>query len=124
MYLKTRSTLLWGEHSTAFGYLAPPYSIVIISSLWAAFSSAFTKTLIGFSLVFFSMSVNASSTIPYAVFAFPVMWYEVLKCFLLLCPGTITLLISLSTMNVLLLWNLLPAYLAPVFGTILVCKET
>ncbi len=39
-----------------------------------------------------------------------------MKCFFPLCPVTITLFISLSTIDILLLWNLLPAYLAPVFG--------
>src|SRR3989344_1035105 len=123
MYFIAWSTLLCGATSTALGYLAPPYSIVIISSLGAAFSIAFAKTSIGFLLSFFSILLNVSSTRSYAESAFPVFLPEEMTCFLALWPATISLFISLSTMNVFDLWNLLPAYLAPVLGTILGFSE-
>ena len=52
MNLRTLSIRRWGAHSTGFGYRAPPYSIVMISSRGAAFSTAFTNTSIGFLLSF------------------------------------------------------------------------
>ncbi len=61
--LSVRSILLCGAHSTAFGYLAPPYSIVTISSLGAPFSIAFTSTSTGFFFVFCSIISSAFRTV-------------------------------------------------------------
>src|SRR3989338_2343917 len=103
MNLNARSILLWGEHSTACGYLAPPYSIVVISSLGAAFSTAATKTSIGFLFVLFSMIPKAFSTILYTCMLLPLQCPELILCVLPLWPGIIILFINLSTIEYLFL---------------------
>src|SRR3990167_2155484 len=117
MYLRTRSTLLWGAQSTAWGYLAPPYSIVVISSLGAEFSIALTKTSTGFFFVFSSINPKVSKTRLYTVWLFPVHFPDVNLCFFPLCPGTISLFINLSTIEYLFFQNLTTVFLPPVLGT-------
>ena len=91
------SILHWGAASTACGYFAPPYSMVVISSRGDAFSIALTNTSTGFFLVFCSMSVNAFMTMVTAVSPFPPHRPELMKCFFALCPGTWSLFINRST---------------------------
>ena len=111
------SILRCGAESTACGYFAPPYSIVVISSRGAAFSIALTNISTGFFLVLVSIISNAFLTMVIAVSAFPPHLPELMKCFFALCPGTMSLLMSLSTMVYFVFQNRTRVFLPAIRGT-------
>src|SRR3989344_5529231 len=115
MYLNAKSILLCGAHSPAWGYLAPPYSIVVITSLGEEFSRAFTNTSTGFFFVFCSIIRNAFLTMFATCMLFPVQWPELTLCSFPLWPGIISLFINLSIIGVLFLWNRMSVCLPQLF---------